>query len=286
MVAVPQATLPRPFLLLGATDWDPGSATTKSTPSSHSTSQDVPTASDLTVTFTPSSSRVLLVLEGSAYSGGATGDLVSTFWNVRASSADVFAQTRIFRSVNQSRERLSRVVAVTPSTPATWNWGFRSSSASFNTNLRAGGSGAPGPASMEVWEIPDGTVDLIGLTQYDPNPAETPTTSSTSFSDVDATNLAVTFTTPPSGTVLVELDAYCSVRQAWTLREGSSDVDAVGMQALQGHPHRVQVRFFFTPSAGSHTYKWGWRRVDPSTAEMYYGLDYGPAEMRVWSVET
>src|SRR5579884_3155025 len=55
------------------------------------------------------------------------------------------------------------------------------------------------------------------------------TTTSTSSVDIDATNLALTFTAPPSGNVIVRLCGGVYVSTAgspvvFTVREGSTDV--------------------------------------------------------------
>ena len=49
-------------------------------------------------------------------------------------------------------------------------------------------------------------VGLLARSSYSPASLTTYNTT-TSLADIDATNMAVTFTAPPSGTVEVELDA-------------------------------------------------------------------------------
>lgn len=79
--------------------------------------------------------------------------------------------------------------------------------------------------------------------------------------DVDAARLAVTFTAPASGNVLVEVCGLTntSVVTNWTLRNGTT---TVAEHTMGGSAYTTRTaRFFLTGlTAGqSYTYKWGFR---------------------------
>jgi hypothetical protein len=144
-------------------------------------------------------------------------------------------------------------------------------------------------------------VPLVGLTSHLPATDTTVTTSSTSYSDIDATNLAVSFVVPPSGAVLVRLSAYAisggeSV-YAWGLREGSSDVASwkacvrFGMNNVADHGRRTTTVYIAGLTRGAtKTWKWTHARVTTvadgaAACEIRYGVgsDRGPAIMEVWA---
>jgi hypothetical protein len=87
--------------------------------------------------------------------------------------------------------------------------------------------------------------------------------NSTTFVDFDATNLAVTFTAPSSGAVIVRLDAMHSVSAStsadWGLREGTTTVAQCRI-ASSNVPTNCAMSYALkvtglTPGS-SHTYKW------------------------------
>jgi hypothetical protein len=130
--------------------------------------------------------------------------------------------------------------------------------------------------------------EMIGLKAYDPTATDT-TISATSQSDVDATNLIVTFTAPSSGNVLVRLTCSCYAEAAgavlrWGLREGSTDVAGPSIVLGDGPtgPWIVVSKAFYITglAAGSHTYKWAASRVT-ANCNMRYGTLYGQAVMEV-----
>lgn len=144
-----------------------------------------------------------------------------------------------------------------------------------------------------------GGVGLIGLKSYNPGTAADISTTSATFADVDATNLAVAFTVPPSGQVLVRLTGYAYVTNssaiAWNLREGSADVAGTSFEVVFSglNPSQVNLRCSsavvvsgLTPGAAK-TYKWGHARTSGTgAAHTYYGGASipGPAVMEVWAV--
>ena len=143
---------------------------------------------------------------------------------------------------------------------------------------------------------------LIGLTAYNPAANTTVTSTSSTVSDVDATNALVSFVAPPSGIVLVRLTALqtsiSSSGYYWGLRSGTdtpvfmAGLGATTSIAKMAVPGRVSG---LTPGT---TYNWKWchRTYNNSaTATIYYGQDsansgsalwnpYGPLMMEVWAV--
>lgn len=111
-------------------------------------------------------------------------------------------------------------------------------------------------------------------------------TASATDSDVDATNLAVTFTAPPSGSVSVTLSGTANNSAAnngfWTIREGSSTLVSFLIGTGTGFARtRIALITGLTPGT-SYTYKWGYYRVTNGTWFLYYGTpSYGPLTMVV-----
>lgn len=137
---------------------------------------------------------------------------------------------------------------------------------------------------------------LLGYKSY--AGSATYTATSGTLVDADATNLAVSFTAPASGNVLVRLtgtmrlNAAVANRVLWGLRESTTNIgggDSAGVYvgyAFTGSVSILQstsVAFVLTGvSAGAHTYKWaigctangGGLLVDASN----------PATMEVWGL--
>jgi hypothetical protein len=150
-------------------------------------------------------------------------------------------------------------------------------------------------ASAAAWgAAPAAGNALLAATIYDPGTATTLSITSTSFADVDATNLAITFTAPASGKVLVVLSAMTKVGAGaspleWNLRESTSNIaDSDNrVNADAGRPQRVTLAIYLTGiSSGSKTWKWGFRIAAGSTAAdiRVGGSNQGPAVMEVWEV--
>jgi hypothetical protein len=90
---------------------------------------------------------------------------------------------------------------------------------------------------------------LLASHSYNPASQSATGTTSSTFADVDASNLAVSFTAPASGSVIVEVSATVYVAQGyaidWNLRSGSSD--------LIGTNKRMLYQGNATPSSGTIT---------------------------------
>lgn len=140
------------------------------------------------------------------------------------------------------------------------------------------------------WAAPaGGSAELLAAIAYAHATVDTSlSTTSTTAVDVDATNLAVTFTAPASGIVLVDLNALCFRQtggfQCWGLREGTTDIVAPVAITSTDQTVRLGVTLRLSGvSAGSHTYKWSWKQSAAGTSTLRHGPLYGPALMRVWA---
>lgn len=131
---------------------------------------------------------------------------------------------------------------------------------------------------------------LLGRTEYDPASQTDITSTTTSFADVDATNLSLSFTTPADGVVDIILygSGFVSttVNSFWNLRNGAADV-ADSECAFTGATTYTQavvrkIRLTLTGST-AYTLKWGWKASSAATLRMRVGGDYGPALMEAWS---
>lgn len=154
---------------------------------------------------------------------------------------------------------------------------------SASTYLRGDGS----------WSTPagggGGAGELLAVVQYDL--AANASTTSTSFVDVDATNLAVTFTAPASGKVIIQMtadwEATTNIQYFWGLRVGASDVASserriakttagtgVVSQGAVGH---YELLVTGLTSTTSYTYKMA-HRVSAGTG--FVMGDHGPVLLK------
>lgn len=123
--------------------------------------------------------------------------------------------------------------------------------------------------------------------------------TATTFADVDATNLAITFTAPPSGAVLVRVTARINVVNTtsgdmgyWNLREGSSDLNGTDAQMMASPAANVAASARvsltaritgLTPGA-SLTYKLGHKiGAANGTVTTLAGAVAGPGTLEVWA---
>lgn len=144
--------------------------------------------------------------------------------------------------------------------------------------------------TVKDYDAAGGGTGLIGFKNYRPGAdAASYNTTSTSSVDVDATNLAVSFTAPPSGRVLVRLcgSKYASVgdQAFWSVREASANVAEQYVSSVGTNIHHISVPFYvsgLTPGAAL-TYKWGWR-IASGTQYLYGGPTMGAFVIEVWAV--
>lgn len=147
--------------------------------------------------------------------------------------------------------------------------------------------------TVKDFDASGGGVGLIGLTSYNPGTQQIVTTTSSSMADVDATNLVVAFTAPPSGKVLVRLTGYAigaaTTGLSWALREATTDLTPGASLVYGVADQRFAVALLLTGlTAGAHSYKWAHSRTSGAgTVSTRYGgtIDQaGPAVMEVWAV--
>jgi len=130
---------------------------------------------------------------------------------------------------------------------------------------------APGGRDQDgdVWVNPAGVVpgQVIGAVYYDPEVEAGVGTTTTAWTDVDATNLIVTFTAPASGAVVVELEAWvnagASTLMGWGIREGTTLINACNAQyagAATGPRARVSLPVTGLTPGNAYTYKWAHNR--------------------------
>lgn len=149
-----------------------------------------------------------------------------------------------------------------------------------------------------------GSTGLLAAKSY--NPASitslSSTANTTTFQDIDATNLAVTFMAPASGQVLLRLTGLVSRTGTsantdvyWNVRDSSGDVSGVGARVLTSTGSYLtattsQVISGLVPNQ-SYTWKWGHRTATAGAdwqANLRVGgsvatAGYGPATMEIWS---
>lgn len=146
-------------------------------------------------------------------------------------------------------------------------------------------------------EVPSSASGPLAYVVYNPPTDAVYSTLSTSFIDVNATNLAVTFVAPASGKVLVRLTALTGIGGGdvgyWNLREGTSNLAETASYMVVNSIERASQAVVVTglTPGSSHTYKWGFRvRVGglvDRTLYIYAGSAdpmFGPAVMEVWAL--
>lgn len=138
----------------------------------------------------------------------------------------------------------------------------------------------------------NGAGSILGVTQYDPGTIAVYTTTSSTNADADSTNLSCPFTAPPSGKVLVRLEAVgnsgnSATQMFWQLRSGSSDVgpDAQIVSVADNSRHTATMLVTGLTPGASLTYKWGFFRSSggTGTCTFYAGGVAGPASIMVWA---
>lgn len=150
------------------------------------------------------------------------------------------------------------------------------------------------PTSHDVgWAVAGGGgSSMLARHLYAPGTEADYSTASSSIIDVDATNLALTFTAPTSTNVRI-VATFCALAATnvglhIALREGSSTIahtERAMLKAMSSQTGEQSVTYemvLLGISAGSHTYKLGYRN-DSGTDFVYIYVDngvmYGPATM-------
>lgn len=150
-----------------------------------------------------------------------------------------------------------------------------------------------------AWATPggSGTTELLASVFHRPSSPDRSTTSSTSFADLDATNLAVTFTAPASGAVIVDLigfvfkdvGATAGAMYHWNLRDTSGDIAGTNQVVSYSNSTAfawrtaTAMRVAGLTPGNSYTFKWG-HKVSADTFGVLHSTTWGDAVMRVWAV--
>lgn len=144
----------------------------------------------------------------------------------------------------------------------------------------AGGSGGGGGSLLGQGSFQNGSDSLSSKS-----------TTSTTFEDVDATNLAVTTAYPASGKLRVVCQGapHSSANTKddfWGLRDGSGNIS--GTQRILGNPgtgfvagHTTMEWIITGTPSAAVTVKWAWRTAS-GTAYLASGPTYGPITIDVF----
>lgn len=145
-------------------------------------------------------------------------------------------------------------------------------------------------ATVQQGALVDDCTGVLAVKKYAPASFTEVSTTSASFVDVDATNLVITFTAPPSGNVLVTLEANTRIGGTgaaiqWALRDGSTTVTNSMVQVvydLNASSVRRTATIYLTglTPRQSYTWKWAWLRfvgAGTPTVYMAFGGDAGGA---------
>jgi len=129
---------------------------------------------------------------------------------------------------------------------------------------------------------------IIASTQYNHTGLSSYAVTSTSFVDLDATNLSVTFTAPASGNVIVKLgcsslDLTAGKACYFNLRTGSTDITGTNFNVayapsgvkIDGATIAYSVKITGLTPGASYTYKWGVAVQSGATATIWHGYGTG-----------
>lgn len=147
-----------------------------------------------------------------------------------------------------------------------------------------------------TWEaVAPGDGDFIGATVYDPVGTTTFTNATTSYADLDAVNLSVSFVVPSTGKVIVRLTALVETEATnkayWGLREGSSNVVGSGQvvwRAANATPYaRITAVIPIADLTPGDTKTWKWSAKSSTTDDVYTfgGGGEGPMVMEVHAAD-
>lgn len=138
-----------------------------------------------------------------------------------------------------------------------------------------------------------GEVGLLSSVGYKAASDSSYTTTSSTFVDVDATNLVLPdFVVPSSGRVLVKMSAMCSAPGTatlrWNIRQGSSDI-ADTINIVMGNAENLRMSYAaivtgLTPGATISGWKMGFRSNGTDTVTIWHGgASRGQIVMEVWA---
>lgn len=147
------------------------------------------------------------------------------------------------------------------------------------------------------YKEPNPQTPLLACVPYWPAASVAVSSNSTAWTDIDATNVKISFTVPASGKVMIRLvgvsDMSGSGRYLWGLRDGGALVSGSDGHIIDGisSPRRYCQDIYLTgltPGAVK-TYTWAHRQfVGAPVGRLIYGGPsagdtYGPAVMEAWA---
>jgi hypothetical protein len=141
-----------------------------------------------------------------------------------------------------------------------------------------------------------GTSGMLAVVSYSPGSPASPSTLSTTPTQVDPTNLTVSFTAPASGKVMIHLSAFAQTvgtgsSEGWALigHGGSTQYgpSVYVASATNGVAQRTQAQIFVTGLTGGTGYQFDWAYFS-SSASYGVGMTYGgvgaPAVIEVFGL--
>lgn len=136
-----------------------------------------------------------------------------------------------------------------------------------------------------------GGSSMLSYVEYNPGSDITLSTVSSTLVDADATNLAISFTAPDSGRVLVVLNGFARTSTSagnvhWGVRDSSAII--TGSEARMTASNSLSrwtysKRFSGLTPGASYSWRWAHANVGGVTTDLRVGPSYGPATMQVWS---
>lgn len=243
-------------------------------------------------------SRTNLVA-GALSAGLSTGDTTMSsagLADLGVIDATNHAAITIFAADGNGRILVKEIVYVTAHTAAATTATIVRGQEGTSAQTWASGATWAHTATTKDFDGSGGGSGLIGLTTYAPAVSASMNTANTTLTALDATNLSVSFTVPPSGKVLVRLTAEAnnvsSPMQFWGLLDGGAVVTG-SLARIQNHLSSQLTRVSSTvvltglTAGAAKSYAWGQKQANGGTVYTYAGNDasgVGPAIMEVWAV--
>lgn len=107
---------------------------------------------------------------------------------------------------------------------------------------------------------------MLAIKQWLPGTVTVVSTSSSTFADIDSTNLKITFVAPASGNVMFGLSAFCDTDNsqiyAWRLYDGSSQQGQITGVSRAGQGTTVSAWIYVSGLTPGNTYTdWKWQHA-------------------------
>lgn len=133
---------------------------------------------------------------------------------------------------------------------------------------------------------------ILGGISYNPSGSNTYSTTSTSLVAIDSTNLAITFTAPPSGQVWVYIESYCHITVGsdgleFGALSAGSQVGPIAVTVSQNAAYQRSPVTLLVPSltvGNSYTFQAAWQVQSAATGDIFYGAANGAGGPVVFKV--